>query len=145
MRTLPLLIALTLAGCATTPRCVAPDLGGWIVGEFGSPYGIHHSCAADTERFVLQKVARTSPDGTRVEEWASLATFDVRLGRGESTMFGFACGSREGTRGDAIAVVRYHRDGSFTVKRAWTIDPENRKFLAVPPQTVVCEDILGEL
>lgn len=59
-------------------------------------------------------------------------------------MFGFECGSQPGKHGDAIAVVRYHRDGSFNVIRAWIIDAENRKFVSVPPAAIVCEPLEEE-
>jgi hypothetical protein len=56
-------------------------------------------------------------------------------------MFGFECGSHQNKPGDAIAVVRHHRDGSFEVKRAWTIDLQHSKFVVVPSQAIVCEAI----
>ena len=56
-------------------------------------------------------------------------------------MYGFECGTRKNTFGDAIAVVRHHKDDSFEVKRAWTIDTKTRTFVPVSPHAVFCETI----
>jgi hypothetical protein len=123
-------IAIVVAGCAAANRCPAKDLGGWITGDREPAYVVQHYCAPQSERFVLQAGAGGP----------ALAELDVPLARGEATMFGFECGSHQNARGDVIAVVRHHRDG-FEVKRAWTIDLQHSKFVAVPPQAIVCEAI----
>ncbi len=133
------LALLLLTSCSTSLPCPVQDLGGWIVDD-GSNYGIQHYCTSKSERFVLRAVAERRVDGS-VAEWAQLATLDVALRRGEATMFRFQCGSRAGKRGDAVAVVRYRRDGSFVVKRAWLVEARNRTFVAVPTHRVVCESL----
>lgn len=134
-------IAFAFAGCSTGRPCPKPDLGGWLVG-YAEPanYGIHHYCTADSEQFVLEAVVLRRPDGS-VNEWRRLAELQIGLERGESTMFGFECGSRVGARGDAIAVVRHDRTGRFHVQRAWIVDTENLAFVAVLPSSVFCESL----
>jgi hypothetical protein len=119
--------------------CPRADLGGWII-EHEQVYGVGHYCTEEAEQFVLQIVVKRRPDGG-VAEWARLATLRVDLRRDESTMFGFECGSQQGKRGDAIAVVRYQSDGSFDVRRAWIIDAQNQRFVAVPPESIRCESL----
>jgi hypothetical protein len=134
-----LALALLLTSCSTSLPCPAEDLGGWIVDD-ESTYGVHHYCTSESERFVLRAVAKRRLDGS-VAEWTHLATLDIPLRRGERTMFGFECGSRPGRRGDAIAVVRYRRDGSFAVKRACLVHAHNRTFVAVPAHKIACESL----
>ena len=127
-------LSLFLASCRPAALgCVAEDLGGWMV-DVESDHGVHHYCSGNSERFVLQVVTSRREDG-RMPVWADLATLDVELRRGESTMAGFECG------GNGIAVGHYRRDGSFDVKRAWRVDVQNRRFVAVPPDSVVCESL----
>lgn len=132
-------LALLLTSCSASLRCVDEDLGGWMVDE-ESTHGVHHYCTDRSERFVLREVTKRRPDAS-VAEWADVATLDVPLQRHETTMFGLECGSEKGKRGDAIAVVRYRRDGSFEIKRAWLVDVVDRAFVVVPVHRVVCESI----
>jgi hypothetical protein len=139
VKTLALLTLFAVTACASAPRCPGEDLGGWLTGQ-DDAYGIQHSCTGGSERFLLQAIASRQPNGS-VAEWTDPVALDVPLARGERTMYGFECGSGPDTRGDAVAVVRDRRDGSFEVKRAWKIDAVNRAFVPVPPETVVCESI----
>jgi hypothetical protein len=102
-------------------------------------YAVQHSCTQDSEQFVLRVAATLRADGG-VDEWTDLAALEIHLHRGESTMFGFECGTTKHGR-DAIAVVREHRDGSFAVKRAWIVDSKNRRFVPVAPESIVCESL----
>ncbi len=58
-------------------------------------------------------------------------------------MFAFDCGSSPDRRGDAIATVRHHDDGTFQVTRAWIIDVEKQRFVSVLPERVACESPEG--
>ena len=112
-----------------------------MTGGKDTSYAIEHSCTPGTERFVLRVVASRTPDGMRVAEWTELATLDVALGRGESTMYGTECGTEPTARGNVIAVVGRRRDDSFVVKRARLIDAENRRFVDAAPDAVFCESL----